>query len=98
LDPVELRGWLIGIDGIGPKTASWIVRNATGSDEVAIVDIWLVRALTAAGVFPPNWNVNRDYGRYEGAFLSYARAGATRASALDWCIWELGRSVLPHVG
>ena len=96
-NPVELRDWLTHIDGVGPKTASWIVRNATGSDDVAIVDIWLVRALTAAGVFNPTWDVRKDYSRYEIAFLEYARQGGARASALDLCVWELGRAVLPHV-
>lgn len=94
-DSRALRDWLTAVPGIGLKTASWIVRNTTGSDEVAIIDIWLVRALTRAGVFPEVWTVPRDYHRYERTFLAYADAGGVSASVLDWCIWDLGRVLLP---
>ena len=96
-DPLELRRWLMGIRGVGPKTASWIVRNVTGSNEVAIIDIWVVRAMLRAGVFPQGWDLARHYGRYESAFLAYASAANVPASALDWCVWELGRQILPFL-
>ena len=41
--PLALRSWLTTLPGIGPKTASWIVRNRTGSDDVAIIDIHIAR-------------------------------------------------------
>lgn len=94
-DTRALRDWLTALPGIGLKSASWIVRNTTGADDIAIVDIWLVRALTRAGVFPEGWSNPRDYHRYERAFLGYAEAGGVAASALDWCIWDLGRVLLP---
>ncbi len=93
----ELRDWLMGISGVGPKTASWIVRNSTGSNDVAIVDIWLVRALTWAGVFPLDWTAHRDYFRLEAVFIAYANLGGVPPSALDWCIWEQGRALLPFL-
>jgi thermostable 8-oxoguanine DNA glycosylase len=95
VEPLELRDWLLALSGIGPKTASWIVRNYTGSDDVAIIDIWLIRALTACGVFQSNWDVRRDYFRYESAFLQYAALGEVRASALDLCIWSQARTAGP---
>jgi N-glycosylase/DNA lyase len=49
-----LRGWLLELPGIGPKTASWIVRNHLGSNEVAIIDIHVLRAGIAASVFSPS--------------------------------------------
>lgn len=94
-DPRELRDWLTTFPGVGMKTASWVVRNTTGSDDIAIIDIWVVRALTLAGVFPATWKLPRDYARYEQAFLSYAAAGGVSASVLDWCIWEMSRVLLP---
>lgn len=94
-DSRALRDWLTALPGIGLKTASWIVRNTTAADDVAIIDIWLVRALTRAGVFPDGWTIPRDYYRYESAFLAYAEAGGVPASSLDWCIWDLGRVLLP---
>ena len=91
--PAQLREYLLSLYGIGPKTAAWIVRNVTGSAEVAIVDIWLIRALTQSGVFRPEWRVDRHYERFEVAFLQYASQGMVPAGALDLCIWEQARRV-----
>lgn len=94
--PVELRDALLAFDGIGPKTASWVVRNHTGSNDVAIIDVHLRRAGLAAGFFRPNWRLPQDYWSFEAAFLAYACAGEVDAGALDLCIWDqvrrLGRA------
>ncbi|MDE0700519.1 MAG: hypothetical protein OXH61_07355 [Acidimicrobiaceae bacterium] len=92
-DPLLLREYLLGINGIGPKTAAWIVRNVTGTPEVAIIDIWLIRALTLNGIFRRDWRVDRHYERYEGAFFQYAAHGRVLPGALDLCIWEQARRV-----
>jgi hypothetical protein len=88
----ELRDWLLTIPGIGPKTASWIVRNHRSSDHVAIVDVHLARAGVVAGVFDARWRLPRDYDIYEAAFLGWAEHSGIRASHLDACIW----GVLAH--
>ena len=94
--PVELRNALLSFTGIGPKTASWIVRNHTGSSDIAIIDIHLRRAGLAAGFFSPEWRLPRDYALFEAAFLAYADAGGVPAGDLDLCIWDqvrrLGRA------
>jgi N-glycosylase/DNA lyase len=88
----ELRQVLCGLPGIGPKTASWIVRNHLGSDEVAIIDIHIRRAGLGIGCFLPHWALPRDYGKYEQSFLSLARIGDVRPAILDAFIWfELQR-------
>ena len=92
-DPLLLREYLLGLNGIGPKTAAWIVRNVTGTPMVAIIDIWLIRALTQNGVFGREWRVNRHYDRFEAAFLQYAAQGRVPPGALDLCIWEQARRV-----
>ena len=92
-DPPRLREYLLGLNGIGPKTASWIVRNVTGTADVAIIDIWLIRALTRAGIFRPEWRVEQDYDLFENAFLHYATQGNVSPAALDLCIWEQARAV-----
>ena len=92
-DPLLLREYLLGVNGIGPKTAAWIVRNVTGTPEVAIIDIWLIRALTKNGIFGREWRVDRHYERYEAAFLQYATHGQVPPGALDLCIWEQARRV-----
>lgn len=85
--PLEVREWLLRAPGVGPKTASWIVRNHYGSDEVAVLDIHVLRAGVAAGVFDPNWSVQRHYLLMEGFFLSWARVGRVSAGDLDAVIW-----------
>lgn len=86
--PRDLRNFLMSIKGIGPKTASWIVRNLTMSDDVAIIDIHIRRAGIVAGVFDPHWRLPRDYLIFEEAFCAWARAGNIQTAALDLYIWE----------
>lgn len=92
--PVALRDWLLRLPGVGPKTASWIVRNQTSSDAVAIIDIHIIRAGNAAGIFDARWQANRDYALFEHAFLSWAGHAGLPASLLDACVW----GVLAHAG
>jgi N-glycosylase/DNA lyase len=95
-DPLELRDWLLSLPGIGPKTASWIVRNHCASSEVAIIDVHVRRAGIAAGFFSPEWTLPRNYVQFEQAFLEIARIGQVPAAVLDACIWRqlqsLGRA------
>jgi hypothetical protein len=93
-EPVAMRDWLTSLSGVGPKTASWIVRNHTGSNDVAIIDIHIIRAGIASGVFSQEWRVARDYLLFEQAFLQWARHAGLEASLLDACIW----GVLAHAG
>ena len=91
-NPVELKRYLKGLHGVGPQKAAHIVRNLTGSAEVAIVSKVLVRALTRTGIFRPEWSAQRHYTRYEEAFLQYAAHGNVQPGALDLCIWEKARN------
>src|SRR5262249_22181885 len=75
--PVDLcardqRDWLQRLPGVGPKTASWIVRNLTASDEVAIIDIHVQRAGLVAGIFDETWQLPARYRWFEDAFCSWA--------------------------
>jgi len=83
-----LRGALLRIAGIGPKTASWIVRNCLGSDEVAIIDVHLIRACTTMHVFPKDFSLPRDYEALEARFLRFSKALNVRPSVLDAVIWS----------
>jgi hypothetical protein len=84
----DLRDWLLQFNGIGPKTASWIVRNWLDSDEVAILDIHIFRAGVLAGLFNPSDRIDRDYLRLEERFLQFAGAIGARPSILDAIIWS----------
>jgi thermostable 8-oxoguanine DNA glycosylase len=87
-EPLQLRDWLLDAPGIGPKTASWIVRNHLDCDDVAILDIHVMRAGVTTGVFDCNWNATRNYLLAEAFFLEWARLGGVRASHLDATIWS----------
>ena len=97
LSALGLRERLLAIDGVGPKTASWIVRNLLGSDDVAILDIHVLRACSAMKVFPERVNLPKDYQVLEKRFLDFATAIQVRASVLDAVMWtemRAGRSPL----
>lgn len=96
LSALDLREALMGLDGIGPKTASWIVRNHLDSDDVAIIDVHVIRACRGMGLFVGAPSLPRDYGRLEARFLSLARAIDVRASVLDAVMWTEARSWRPH--
>jgi hypothetical protein len=83
-----LRDWLMRFDGVGPKTASWIVRNWLDSDQVAIIDIHVHRAGVLTGFFRPEQVVARDYTEMESQFLAFSTAIGARSSVLDALIWS----------
>lgn len=82
-----LRNWLLAIPGIGFKTASWIARNWLDADDVAILDIHILRAGALAGFFTPGLTVERHYLQLEQEFLAFSRALSVRPSALDALMW-----------
>lgn len=92
-DPHGMRQALLAIEGIGPKTASWIVRNVMGSDEVAIIDIHILRACTGMGVFPSDIRLPRDYEPLERRFIAFSNAIDVRPSVLDAVMWSEMRSI-----
>lgn len=83
----HLRDWLLDVPGIGPKTASWIARNWLHADDVAILDIHIMRVGQLAGLFPKNLTVERDYLQLEELFLKFSAALDVRPSELDAVIW-----------
>ncbi|MBD3833029.1 MAG: endonuclease III domain-containing protein [Brevundimonas sp.] len=98
LDDLGLRDALCGLPGIGPKTASWIVRNRRGSDEVAILDVHIVRACVHMGVFPEKADPARHYLDLERRFLDFCIGANARASLVDAVMWgtmrQLDRSLM----
>jgi thermostable 8-oxoguanine DNA glycosylase len=91
-DAVKLRTELMTLPGIGPKTASWIVRNWLESDQVAILDIHVVRAGLLMKLFLPEDDVSQDYPRMEAKFISFSQALGVPTSDLDALIWAMMRA------
>jgi thermostable 8-oxoguanine DNA glycosylase len=83
----NLRQYLLRIPGVGFKIASWIVRNWLNSDDVAILDIHIVRAGRLMNLYSATDHVSRDYLDMERRFLNLARAMNTHAADLDALIW-----------
>ncbi|QCO17184.1 hypothetical protein D3869_18150 (plasmid) [Azospirillum brasilense] len=94
--PLEVRRSLMTIPGIGPKTASWIVRNWLGSDDVAILDIHIVRACQVMRLFGDKVSLPRDYEVLERRFLDFAHGLGVRASLLDALMWREMRELRPR--
>ncbi|MBN8667353.1 MAG: hypothetical protein J0M30_07600 [Chitinophagales bacterium] len=85
---LTLRNWLLSIDGVGLKTASWITRNWLSSNKVAIIDIHLLRAGVLTGFFEPGVNINRDYLKLEKQYLLFCDGIGVSASDMDAIIWD----------
>ncbi|ENW94084.1 hypothetical protein [Acinetobacter dispersus] len=83
----ELRNWLLNISGIGFKTASWIARNWLDADDVAILDIHILRAGILGGFFNKNLSVEKNYLELEEQFLFFSSGLGIKASELDAVIW-----------
>jgi thermostable 8-oxoguanine DNA glycosylase len=88
-----VRDWLMGFDGIGPKTASWITRNTLGCDEVAILDIHVVRAGLLMGLFSGNERVEKNYFDMEAKLIEFTKAAELRLSTFDSIIWYYMREL-----
>lgn len=89
----ERRALLCGCPGVGPKTASWLLRNVGLGDDVAIVDIHLLRALRAAGRVA-EIRLPRDYELAEKAFLGWCRDLDAPPPAFDFFVWAWQRGTL----
>jgi len=91
-DALELRNELLALPGIGPKTASWIVRNWTGSNAIAILDIHIVRAGVLMNLFGLHERVEKDYLQMEMRFVALANNLTVPTSDLDALIWSMMRT------
>jgi thermostable 8-oxoguanine DNA glycosylase len=90
-DDVSLRTALAALPGIGPKTASWIVRNYRASDCVAVLDVHIIRAGRHVGLFERAHTPDRHYLELETAFLAFATALPSAAGMLDGLMWDYMR-------
>lgn len=83
---IVLRNWLLSLSGIGLKTASWITRNWLKSNNVAILDVHVLRAGKLTGFF--EHETLRDYLQQEKQYLDFCSALEVQAADMDAIIWQ----------
>lgn len=93
LSDIAFRKALLELPGVGPKTASWIVRNRRASNEVAILDVHIVRACRIMGIFPRTSDPTRRYFELEERFLEFCRVTGSAASSMDAVMWSTMRAL-----
>ena len=86
-DPIGFRDQIQTLEGVGPKTASWIARNWLDTDSVAILDVHVLRAGWFLKLFKRDCRLPRDYLELEKRFLCFATNLHVRASVLDSVMW-----------
>jgi N-glycosylase/DNA lyase len=89
----DRREFLCCCPGVGPKTASWLLRNLGMGANLAILDIHVIRALKAAGRVDEA-HFPKDYKIVEGAFLAWCRELDALPAAFDLFLWEWQRGSL----
>jgi thermostable 8-oxoguanine DNA glycosylase len=87
----ERRAHMCRCPGIGPKTASWLLRNMRLATELAVLDVHVVRALSASGRLPPQARLPTNYDIIEDAFLAWCRELNADPGAFDLFVWEWQR-------
>jgi thermostable 8-oxoguanine DNA glycosylase len=92
----ERRRWLCDCPGIGPKSASWFLRNAGAAKELAILDVHIIRAMREAGL-AGNVRLPRDYEGLERRFRSWCGELGASVAAFDLFLWEWQRGTIPGV-
>jgi N-glycosylase/DNA lyase len=89
----ERRDFLCGCPGTGLKTASFLLRNCGLADQLAILDVHVVRLMRLAGRVG-NVRLPRDYATAEREYLRWCAELDASPAAFDLLLWELGRGVL----
>ncbi len=89
----DRRAIMCTCPGVGPKTASWLLRNIGLGNDVAIIDTHLIRALRSAGRVN-ELKLPRDYALAESAFLAWCRELDASPAAFDLFVWEWQRGGL----
>lgn len=88
-----LRDSLLQIKGCGHKTAGFITRNYLDSDDVAILDIHVVRAGLLLDLFSEQDKVESAYDEMEHRYIEFCRAVDVRPSVLDCVVWSQMRTL-----
>lgn len=90
----DIRKYLVKfIPGLGPKQASMFIRNANYSENLAILDIHLLRFIDMIGVYSnPSIASLSKYEQVEESFCGYAEELHVSPGVLDMAIWATMRA------
>ena len=72
------RTWLTSCPGLGPKSASWVLRNTGWAQDLAILDVHVLRAMSDAGLIGES-GLKSSYEAVERTFLDSVRPARCRA-------------------
>lgn len=83
------------VAGLGPKTASMLLRNLAISLDVAVLDRHVLRYMRLAGLLETSRLPRslREYEEIESRLIWYASALGYHAGCLDWSIWATMKAV-----
>jgi len=96
-DPCAAREWLVkNIRGIGYKEASHFLRNIGMGEDLAILDIHILRNLERLGVIKqvPRSLTRKKYLDIEGKLREFARKTGIPTGHLDLLFWSMGTGVI----
>lgn len=89
----DRRAWLLSCPGLGPKSASWVLRNTGWAQDLAILDVHVLRAMADAGVIGEA-RLGSDYEAVEHKFLDWCCRLGVRPGVFDLFLWEWQRGTL----
>jgi N-glycosylase/DNA lyase len=89
-DERDRRAYVCGCPGIGPKTASWLLRNLGYAHKLAVLDVHVLRAMVTAGVLPST-RLPQDYEQIEASYLAWCEEIEASPAAFDLFLWEFQR-------
>ena len=89
----ERRAWLVSCPGLGPKSASWVLRNTGWARDLAILDVHVLRAMVDVGVLDRPW-LGSDYDVIERRFLEWCGQLGAAPGVFDLFLWEWQRGAL----
>lgn len=86
----ERRNWLCSCPGIGPKSASWLLRNSGHAEHLAILDVHVMRAMREAGRIGAV-RLPQDYDLAEECFVTWCKELGASVASFDLFLWEWQR-------
>jgi N-glycosylase/DNA lyase len=88
---LDRRRFLCSCPGLGPKSASWLLRNSGYARELAVLDVHVLRAMQACGRIEKA-DLSRDYEAVESEYLSWCQDYDADPARFDLIVWDFSRS------